>query len=201
MVAYQQLTIRELMAIVLFAATGLAALSRGGLFASIVIGAAIIITTAFAIVAFVARAEFRSFALGFLIPVVTYSAAVLSIGKSELDPYEGMLPTTKLLKPCFELLVNREYVNLMTNQPVPDYDPTANTGLGGGGMGGSPVGMRETPDRPTFMSLAHVLLAVMFGYIGAKFAVWVDRKQLRRTGDGDEQSGEREPPITRVLKS
>lgn len=200
MAAYQQLTIRELMAIVLFAAIGLAGLSAGGWFASVIIVAATIITTGFAIVAFVGRGQFKSLAVGFLIPVVTYSALVVSMGESELDPYGGMLPTTKLIKPCFELLVKREYVNLETNQPVPDYDPDANSGLGRD-IDGSPVGTRETPDRPTFMSLAHVLLAMIFGYAGAKFAIWVDRKQSQQPDNGDETSGDREPQITRVLKS
>ena len=99
------------MAIVLFAALGVAALSTGGLLASMVVGAAIVFTTAFAIVAFVGRKQLRSFAIGFLIPVVAYSATVLSLGNSELDPYEGKLPTTKLIKPAFELFVRRQYVS------------------------------------------------------------------------------------------
>lgn len=103
---------------------------------------------------------------------------LLAIGKSELDPYEGKLPTTKIIQPAFELMVKPEYVNTMTGEPVPDHDPTAI--LGSGVFGHSLVGMRETPDRTTFMALAHVLLAMIcgsVGSVGAKFAVWIDPKQ------------------------
>lgn len=164
---------------------GIAGLSTGGVVASIVIAVAIVVTTAFAIVAFVGRELLRSFAIGFLVPVVIYSATLFWIGNSELNPYEGKLPTTKIIRPVFELIVKREYVDVTTGKLVPDYDPTANVGIGVGGFGGSPVGVRETPDRTTFMSLAHVLLGMIFGYVGAKFAVWIERKQSNGTQRGE----------------
>lgn len=47
------------------------------------------------------------------------------------------------------------------------------------------------PDRQTFMSLGHVLIAMMFGYAGAKFAVGVHRWQ--RTCEPERDSMSREP--------
>ncbi len=178
MTNHRQLTIREFLLLVVFVAVGVAGLTTGGLFASLVIGVAIVVTTAIAIVAFVGRNRLRFWAIGFLIPVIVYASTVLAVGSSELDPYGGKLPTTKLLQPLFELVVKREYVNLITGDLVPDYDPATNAGSGGGGFAGSPISMSlETPDRTTFFSLGHVLLAMICGYAGAKFAVWIDRGQ------------------------
>jgi hypothetical protein len=180
MKSHRQITIRELMLLVLFAGLGIAGLSTGGVLASTTIGIAIILTTGFAIVAFVGRDQLRSLAIGFLVPVVGYAATVLSVGSSELDPYEGKLPTSKLLQPAFQFIVRTEYVNFMTGEPVPNYNPATDPTRGaGGGFGGTAVGLKETPDRATFMSLAHVLLAMLFGYAGAKFAVWVHCRQSK----------------------
>jgi hypothetical protein len=60
---YHQLTIRELMAIALFSAISIVGLSNGGVIASMVITAAIVGMTAFAIVAFVGREQLRSYAI------------------------------------------------------------------------------------------------------------------------------------------
>ena len=161
------------MLVFVFAGLGLAGLSAGGVLASIVVGISIIVTTGFAIVAFVGRDQLRSFAIGFLIPVIGYAATVLAIGASELHPYQGRLPTTKLFGRVFRLVVKQQYVNLETGETVTDYDPTA-VQLGTGPT----IVPSETPERTTFMSLAHVLTALMFGYVGAKFAVWIYRRQL-----------------------
>jgi hypothetical protein len=70
----------------------------------------------------------------------------------------------------------------MTGEPLPDYDPTT-APIGGGSVpgmptfGGAPVGMKETPDRAAFMSVAHALLAMVFGYAGSKFAIYIHRRQ------------------------
>lgn len=197
MKSHRQLTVRELMLIVMFAGVGIAGLTTGGVLASIVVGGAIILTTGCAIVAFVGRDPLRSLAIGFLIPTIAYAATVLSIGSSELDPYEGKLPTTKLLQPAFRLMVRQNYVNVVTGQLMPNYDPATDSNLGGGGFGGGgfggTIGLKETPDRATFMSLAHVLLAMIFGYAGARFAAYVHDRQLPIGTASHEQSNDRRP--------
>ena len=128
--------------------------------------------------------------------MIAYAASIFAVGSSELDPYEGKLPTTKLIEPAFRLVVRQEWFNVNTGEPVPGYDPTtASTPepapmpeypptimppTGGGsatGFAPPPVGLKETPDRTTFMFVAHALLATVFGYAGSKFAVYVYRRQ------------------------
>lgn len=174
---HRQITLRELMLVVLFAGIGLSGLLVGGLMASMLVGGVMILTVGFAIVAFVGRDQLRALAIGFLIPVLAYGAMVLSIGPIELDPYEGHLPTTQLLLPAYQRIVKTEYFNLATGAPAPGYDPATAPKFGGSGFGGPAMGARETPDRKTFMSLAHILIAMLLGYCGAKFAVWLHRQQ------------------------
>jgi len=177
---YPQLTLRELMLGILFIGSGCAGLLTGGVMATIVLGVALIVTIGVAIVALVGRDELRAAAIGFLVPVIVYAASIFAAGSSELDPSEGKLPTTKLIQPAHQLVVRAEWVNLMTGEPVPDYDPTttAPTGpYGANRFAAPPVGLKETPDRTTFMSVAHALLAMVFAYAGSKFAVYVYRRQ------------------------
>ena len=191
-----QFSLRELLFVVLFAGLGLASLRAGGVVASCTVFLAIVVTMCLAIIAFVGRNTTQAFAIGFLIPVIAYGVAILAVGKSELDPYEGKLPTSKLLLPAFRVMAKQTWTNVLTGEVVPDYDPATDpnrVGAGGGGFAGSPMGLLESPDRPTFMSLGHILIATMFGYAGAKFAVIVHRKQRNVGPRCDEQTDEREP--------
>lgn len=95
-------------------------------------------------------------------------------------------------------MVKPEYVNTMTGEPVPDHDPTVI--LGSGVFGHSLVAMRETPDRTTFMALAHVLLAMICGSVGAKFAVWIDPKQSQVPHAENNNTMHANPPKSCVLK-
>ena len=167
-----QFSLRELLIVVLFAGLGLASLRTGGIIGSIVVMLAIVVTTAFAIVAFVGRHSSQAFAIGFVIPVILYAVVVLAVGKSELDPYAGRLLTSRLLRPMFGLIAKKIWTNVATGQVVPDYDPTTDPN-----RFASPMGLSESPDRPTFMSLGHVLFDMLLGYAGARFALLVYRKQ------------------------
>jgi hypothetical protein len=197
-----QISIRELMILILFAAVGLGGLLTGGLLASAVIGVSAFLTTSIAIVAFVGHREIRVKAIGFLIPVIAYELTVLSLGASEFAPYTGRLPTTKFLQPVHRLMVRTAWIDMTTGKVVPDYnpatDPSRNAGGAGGlgGMGGM-MTVLETPDRAAFMSLAHVLLGKMFGYIGAKFAVYVHNLAPRVAINRDEQSDPSKSPVGR----
>jgi hypothetical protein len=170
-----QISLRELLIVVVFAAFAFAALRTGGILHSVAVMFAIVVTMALAIVAFVGRNTTQAFAIGFLIPVIAYAVTVLVLGKSELDPYSGKLPTSKLLLPLNRMMAKQNWINLSTGQVVLDYDPKndPNYPTSGAYYGASPMGISETPDRATFMSTGHILFALMFGYAGAKFAVWV----------------------------
>jgi hypothetical protein len=174
---YPQLTLRELMLGVFFVGLGCAGLVAGGLMATIVLGVVLITIMGVGIVAFVGRDEVRAAAIGFLIPVFVYSVSIYSLGSSELDPYEGKLPTTKLIEPAFRVIVRQEFIDAMTGEPMPGYDPTTAPVGGGGSFGLSSVSLKETPDRTIFMSVAHALLAMVLGYAGSKFAVYVYHRQ------------------------
>ena len=178
-----QVSLRELLLFVLFAAIGLASLGGGELMGSILVMLAIFATMAAAIVAFVGRNSVQAFAIGFLLPVLVYAAVVLAAGESELDPYTGKLPTTRLLRPMFRLMVKTTWTDMSTGQVAPDYDPET-VDPNPVNFGAPMMGASESLDRRTFTSLGHVLFAMLFGYAGAKFAVAVHRKQETQTRSG-----------------
>lgn len=190
-----QFSLRELLLFVLVAAIGLTALKIGGTVASLVMLLAVAVTTGIAIVAFVGRGEVRASACGFVIPVIAYTATVFAVGKGEFDPYEGKLPTSQLLSKAHVAIAESMWIDAFTHEVFPDYDPTTDPnrnfggGLGGGGVGGGRMMTQiQSPDRPTFMSLGHVLFGLLFGYAGAKFAVAIHRSQQSAKGTSEAPS-------------
>lgn len=70
--------------------------------------------------------------------------------------------------------MKRAWTNLLTGKIVAAYGPiAASSGNFGARIG---VALSESPDRQTFMSLGHLLIAMMLGYAGVKFAVIVHRR-------------------------
>lgn len=189
-----QLSLRELQGLVVFSAVGIAALMQGGILTSILLSIAIVVATAFAIVACIAHGNLRTVAIGFLVPVIVYAAMLQALGPLELDPYEGRLPTTKLMLPVFELVAKHEYRDLSSGEILYRYDP-AKYGRSNGGFGASTVAVHESPDRMHFMSSAHVLFAMMCGYCGAKFALWIAQRQQPTVRNNDPQSAPPKLPI------
>lgn len=61
--------------------------------------------------------------------------------------------------------------------------------FGGGGFGGPNVGMKEFPDRYQFMVLGHLLWALLWGYVGGRFAGWVYDRRMRREDTSGETTG------------
>ncbi len=174
---------RELLFVLLSVGLGLASLRAGGMLASAALCISITVFLAIAIIAFVGRDQLKCFATGFLIPVIAYAGLHIAAGNDELDPYEGKLPSTRMLQPMFDVVVTRTWVDLNTGKELPDYNPAAfPVRHEGGGMlpaGMSPVARAESPDRTAFMTLGHVLMAMLLGYVGGKFAVVIQRHQSR----------------------
>lgn len=169
-------SLRELLLVVLFFGVGMAAMCIGGVFASVVIFLAIVVTMCFAIMAFAGRGQVRAFATGFLIPILGYAVVVAYMGKHELEPRIGKLPTSQLLRPLFETIVRKQWVDITTGEVVPNYDPKNAPGVTTGS--GNLVGRIASVDRPrrgTFMAVGHILIGMLLGYAGAKFAVVVHR--------------------------
>lgn len=173
------ISLRELIVIVAYCALGIAALRAGGWLAALVVFSGIVLVMALAIIAFVGTAQPKAFATGFLLSTLVYAATVIAAGNNELDPYDGRLPTTIVLRYAHHALVTTTWTDFATGKVVPDYDPAkdAQLGNGGGGFGGPSVMLQESPDRPTFMSTGHMLLAMMLGWVGGKFAIYVYRTQ------------------------
>ena len=172
--------------IVALVALGIASLRTGATLASLTQFVGFTIIMAYAILAFVAVDQPRAFATGFTVPVLIYGLIVFACGSDELDPYEGRLPTTThVLRYAHQTLVTTTWTNLATGKVDPDYDPSQYPagGYGGGGFvaGGPVMILDESPDRPTFMSVGHLLIALMLGWIGGKFAVFTHRNQRSKS--------------------
>lgn len=152
----------------------------------------IIVCIAFAVIAIVDSGRRQAFATGFVAAIVVYTAVFFLTPGNELDPYEGKLPTTMLLRPLFEATTKQTWTDLVTGEELPDYVPTpAISAARGGtitepGTGGIPVvrsvGLSESPNRAQFMSIGHIFWAALFGYLVGKFALHVFGR--RNTGDG-----------------
>jgi len=123
------------------------------------------------------RGRRQALAAGFAICVAIYGVLFWSAPHDasniprELDPYTGWLPTSKLMKPFFEMIVKRTWIDLATGKEV--ATPTSGAGYGGiagAGFGGGGIGGRENPPREKFMVIAHVLWAAVLGYSGSRLA-------------------------------
>ena len=97
------------------------------------------------------------------------------VGSSEVDPHMGELPTSKILGPIYEKVVERTWVDINTGKELADYDPQASATTSNIFIGPAAMLRSETPNRTTFMSLGHVMVALLLGYVGGKFALVVQR--------------------------
>jgi hypothetical protein len=187
-----QWSLRELLVLVFFAGLAFASFPlAGGIVWSVTVMLSFFVCTGLAILCFVGRRELRAFSIGFVIPVVAYACVMLAVGQNELDPYNGKLLTSRALRPVYETVVTRKWVDLLTQKEVPSDDPrVATQQTMGGVMTG--VGLSESLDRPPFMALGHLLFALAFGYVGGKFAVAVYRRQQR----GDSHAEPTVPPAS-----
>jgi len=188
-----QLSLREALLTFVVICFGLTALSQGGIFAYAIFLAAFFAFIAIAIIASVGRGSQKILAVGFLIPVLTYSAIIVSTGMTNLDLHDGGLPINKSLRPIRELFVAREYYDIDLGVVIPKDSSRVTGGIGG--AVGPRVGVRESPDRNTFMTLVHVLLATGLGYIGSKFSFWIAGNQASHRRGVDEPSDARKSPV------
>jgi hypothetical protein len=164
------MALRQLFVLVAFIAVCCAALKFAGIWASILFAVALLWVVGMTIVAFVDRGARQAYAIGFTLAALIYAATVLAThaasGGVELDPYSGSLPTTKLLRPVYTLIVQQTWIDMATGKEVPNYDPSK--GASGGGMGGG-VGLSEFPLRRAFMTVGHIIWTTLFGCVGGLF--------------------------------
>jgi hypothetical protein len=192
-----RISLRELMMLFAAVAIGIAALKLANLWWQILVtGFALLAFTASAIVAINDRGRRQAFAIGFVIAFAIYMGLLYSMrqygGRSaiqatvnaEFDPEIGALPTTQLLRPLFEAIVEVWYVELATGKRLrqSELGSGAKTGFSRSGGMNTPsaysVGQIE-PQREPFMIIGHCLWALLFGYAGGHFARWVYFRRLR----------------------
>lgn len=173
---------RELFGFAAYVALTLASMRVGGVLAAFTLIVIASVAVALLIVALIDRAGRRAFAIGFLVPLLSYAAVHSFTGHDELDPFGNFaLPTTRSFQPLHGAFVSSTWIDFTTGKELPDYDPTADPSRHSGGGGLMPangmVTTRETPDRATFTLLAHSLIAVLIAMIGARFGVYIHNSQ------------------------
>lgn len=174
-------TTRELLGFTAFVGLTVASMRVGGLLAALTFTILAVAANALLIVAFVDCTRRRAFAIGFLVPLLSYAGIHVLSNRDELDPYEDLaLPTTRCLQPLYQAVAKSTWVDFATGKELPGYDPATDPSrhFGGGMM--SPQGMvrlRQTPDRATFTLLAHSLIAFRIGVAGAKFGLYIHHSQ------------------------
>jgi len=168
-------TLRDLLGFASFIALTLASMRIGGPLAAITLVTVAFFAMALLIVALVGRHLRRAFAIGFLVPFLAYAGLHSFTGHDELEPYDNSaLPTTRSFQRPYVTLRTIAWIDLATGNEIPDYDPTVDPSLHSEGFNsGAKVNGRETPDRATFSLLAHALIAVSLGLVGAKFALFI----------------------------
>jgi len=180
-----RLSLRELLAIVVFFGVACIALKFANeVWLSVIAFATLLIFLAAVITAIIDRGNRQAFAIGVVICCSVYGAMVmLSRSDSryrEFDPYDGNLPTTKVLLPLFKAIV--------WNRPTQDTGGMVSAGMSsagvssmmmmGNGFGTNLVAPQEVPDRYTFMTIAHLLWALLLGAVGGHFARFVYSRRV-----------------------
>jgi hypothetical protein len=188
-----QVSLREMLTIVAFVAIGTASLKVDGLLSSIFVALALLLCMAMAVMAVVDRGPRQAFAIGFVICALVYGTVVFASRATEFQPHAGRLPTSQLLTPLYEAIVKRTWIDGISGKELPNYQPE--------GSGDSAVvaanrlGISlsaESPGRITFMSVGHILWALVFSYAGGKFGQFTYSRRVRefdKTGLREQADG------------
>lgn len=191
-----RVSLRELLLLVAAVAVAIVSLKYASeTWVAIVAGLAMLAFFVAIIVAAVDRGRRQAFALGFALVVIAYGLIVLNMpvtyrvnnqpaGTMELDQWEGRLPTTRLLRYVHVAVDDSEYVDDATGKVLSNYDATTDgpLRLGGGGFGTPSVSFRERPPREHFMPIGHLWWAMLFGYVGGRFARFLYLRRTKRNG-------------------
>jgi hypothetical protein len=188
------LSLRELLALVAVIGLACVSLKFAGEWSWMALsGAVMLLTTALLIVAVIDRGARQAFAIGFMLTagvyaVMYFTSAIANGAGRELDPYDGSLPTTKILRPLFENVSTVQYTvqtsggnrAFATHAEAETFlksygGPAFYTGggLGGGGGFNPGISFLETPARADFFSIAHLWWMLLFGYLGGRFGLFI----------------------------
>lgn len=175
-----QVSLRELLTIVAFVAIGTASLKVAGLLSSIFVGLALLLCMAMAVTAVVDRGPRQAFAIGFVLCALVYGTLVVASRSSEFQPQSGKLPTSQLLAPLYEMVVNRTWIDGMSGRELPNYQPDGRDGV----VAANQLGIRlstELPEREMFMTIGHILWGLIFSYAGGKFGQFTFARRVRES--------------------
>lgn len=176
----------------MFAAIAFASLRVGGLLATCTLGAVAVFTAALGIVALVDCGERRSFAIGFLVPLIAYVAVHAYAGGNQLNPFDSSaLITTRSFGPLYLAIRTVAWTETATGNVLPEYDPSTNRHVSSG-FGQPAVQFSQAPDQDTFTLVAHSVVVVILGLLGANFAVYI-----YRTRDGGQPGDAPKSPVGR----
>jgi len=182
-------SLRELLLAVTFIAVGCAALKFAGDAWMIAISSfTLLLFMAAVVIVLVGRGPRQAQAIGFVACALIYGVILTFVPKlsnpgmfgggnpgsqhPEFDPYEGNLPTTKLLFPLFQTIVTNSYIDGTTGKEIPDYNPaTDSAAFAARGM--FPPFHNESPMRGDFMTIGHLLWTLLLGLAGGRFAHFV----------------------------
>jgi hypothetical protein len=188
------MSLRAMLVLVAFVAVALASLAYANdVWVSIVSGILVIVVTAALIIAIVDRGFRQAFAIGFVLASLVYALALatgITTGQFgdahfkniEMDQWEGRLPTTGALRLLHSGLSRSGYFDA-NGKRLPNFNPQIAAGWAGGGGGMAPgfagPSYVEIPPREKFMPIGHCWWAMLLGYAGGLFALYVHRRRLR----------------------
>jgi hypothetical protein len=138
------------------------------------------------IAAIVDRGPRQAFAIGAAVAIGVYmlllysmnqqidNAANWRVSNPEFEPYDGILPTTRLLRTLHSGIVEVWNVNPQTGELIKKLPPQT---YGGQGFRNT-SSVFEVPRRNEFAAVGHCLWALAFGYAGGTFGRYAHGRRL-----------------------
>jgi hypothetical protein len=198
-----RVSLREFLALVAFVALACGALlNASATVATAMLGVTVLIVIGLAIIAAVDRGPRQAAALGGLVAMLVYGVAwnyepKLKLksdwnhvhGMDQVVDYAGHLPTSKLLHVLWTLTSATYMVDPESGRVVekmsdsyPQFTSQVASSHVPSGWAGGPLRYEGRPRPDAFMPVGHCLSALLIGYLGGKFAVWVYRRRVARGG-------------------
>ncbi|MEZ6072325.1 MAG: hypothetical protein R3C10_19215 [Pirellulales bacterium] len=172
-----------MIALVAFFAVAFAALKfANDVWWMIVMGAALVLFMAMAVMAVASLGAQRAFACGVVVCMAIYGSVIYLSGHKELVPQgERGLPTTWLLSTIFTVAHAEKQPGVSTTEFSGAYADRPMVGYGYGDYGGYGDGGYAMPfgesrswlPGEAFMAIGHVLWTIVLGLAGGVFAVFV----------------------------
>jgi hypothetical protein len=200
-----RVSLRELFALVTCCALALVSLKYASeAWLAFALGVAMLAFFAAIVLAAIDRGPRQAFGVAFILIVIAYGFLVFEtprypgnagIGTGEFNLWQGHLPTTYLLRFVYTAVEDRRWFDSTTGKEINNFDP-ANPSIpidnsvgdfggggggfsGGGGVAPSTASLRVFPSQQHFALIGHLWWALLFGYIGGRFARYVYARRIK----------------------